>query len=203
MAPLAWHQWVNRCERCTACRLHETRNRLVLFRGARPAPLMILGEGPGATEDATGQPFVGRSGKLLDALLAELALQEKDVHFANLVKCRPPKNRAPHADEVAACRPLLQEQIRLVGPKVLLLCGSSAYHFYTGRKDPISKVRGQWMNDGAIDVLPSFHPAYVLRNQRMRPLLLEDFLKVRERLEERRCLPPRFAEGGPDALSFP
>lgn len=180
--PAPWQTFIADCEACQACSLAETRQNVVVFRGALQAPLFILGEGPGQHEDAQGLPFVGRSGNLLDTLLAALDIDMGQVHIGNIVKCRPPGNRAPTGAEALACNPLLERQFALVAPKVVLLMGATAYKFFTGQSDPITKVRGIWQHHRGMDVMPTYHPAYILRDNRHRLALYEDMAAVREKL---------------------
>lgn len=188
--PHAWQGFFQACASCTACDLSKSRSQVVIYRGALQAPLLIIGEGPGREEDRLGQPFVGRSGHLLDAALRALEFPEDSYHICNIVKCRPPENRTPLPEEAAACRKFLNAQFQLVKPSVILLMGSPAYRYFTGRSDPISRVRGVWIEKGGYDILPTFHPAYILRNQRMRDVFWEDFRKLREKMEERQLLQP-------------
>ncbi len=185
-----WDQFVDKCLSCRACDLAESRRNVVVWRGGIKAPLMILGEGPGADEDRLGIPFVGRSGKLLDLLLASFRLTEDDYHICNIVKCRPPGNRVPTREEAAQCRALLSEQLRLVRPTVYLLMGGTAYKYFTGSDEGITRVRGLWIETNNCYVLPTFHPAYVLRDPRNKTLLWQDFAAVRKKLEELSFLPP-------------
>lgn len=154
-------------EACRACPLGETRLNVVWAGGNPNAQLMIVGEAPGQTEDETGQPFVGRAGKLLTAMLATAGLtRETDTYIANMLKCRPPNNRKPTPTEVAACAPFLQQQVALVQPKVLVLLGSTAVTGVLGLKQPLGHVRGQWFNLPShphVHVMPQYHPSYLLR----------------------------------------
>ena len=149
---------------CQKCPLAATRINVVVERGNREAKIMIIGEGPGQNEDEQGLPFVGKAGQLLDKILASVGLDEQDVFIANIVKCRPPGNRVPTDEEVAACKPYLLEQIRLVDPKIILLTGATAVKAITGDKTGITKIRGQWMEWEGRLVMPILHPAYLLRN---------------------------------------
>lgn len=163
----------------------------MVWRGSVKANLMIIGEGPGEREDEEGLPFVGRSGELLDTLLAAQELSPESYHIANVVKCRPPNNREPSLEEARACRPLLNEQFRFVRPQVILLMGGSAYKYFTGDLDTgITKVRGRWIQKGSYWIMPTFHPAYILRDSRNKAALWEDMTKVRDKLEELRLIPP-------------
>ncbi|HHU12820.1 MAG TPA: uracil-DNA glycosylase [Clostridiaceae bacterium] len=183
LLPEAWQTFCADCESCRACSLGEIRQNAVVFRGALKAPLFILGEGPGEKEDEQGKPFVGRSGQLLDLLLKAVGMPADQVHIGNIVKCRPPGNRVPSEAEAAACSPLLERQFELVSPQIVLLMGATAYRYFTGQNDAITKVRGVWQSHRGMAVLPTFHPAYVLRNNRHRLALYEDMLAVRGKID--------------------
>ncbi|MDJ0735373.1 MAG: uracil-DNA glycosylase [Nostocaceae cyanobacterium] len=160
MSELAQH-----CQNCHRCELGDTRQNVVIGRGNPQASIMVVGEAPGENEDQTGLPFVGRAGQLLDKILASVKLDtEKDVYICNIVKCRPPGNRTPTTEEIAACKPYLLEQIRLVDPKIILLTGATAVKGVTGDKRGITKIRGQWMEWEERLCMPIFHPSYLLRN---------------------------------------
>jgi len=158
------------CDGCRRCGLGATRLNVVVSRGNPRAPLMVLGEGPGAQEDEQGKPFVGRSGQLLDRMLESVGIDSNvDAYVCNIVKCRPPENRKPTALEMAACRPWLDQQIQLVNPAVILLAGSTAVEGLLGIKGGITKLRGQWRRGegGSLEgrwLMPIFHPSYLLRN---------------------------------------
>ncbi len=179
-----WDNFVALCRSCQNCALAQSRKNVVVWRGAPKADLLFIGEGPGAEEDKTGVPFVGAAGRLLDLLLAAYGLADEDYHICNIVKCRPPQNRAPLPEEVKACRPLLGKQFQLVKPKVIVLLGATAYKHFTGRDDGITKVRGQWIEKSGYFIMPTFHPAYILRNNNERVRLWQDFGLVRQKLEE-------------------
>lgn len=152
------------CLSCTACKLHKTRTQVVFGEGPAPCDLMIIGEGPGADEDEQGVPFVGRSGQLLTKILETVNIKRPtDVYIANVVKCRPPNNRAPEPDEASACRPWLEEQIRLVRPKILVLVGATAMKAMLGDTKGITQMRGTWTTYNGIDTTIIFHPSYLLR----------------------------------------
>ena len=178
------------CRGCQRCELAASRTHVVVSRGSQQAPIVIIGEGPGQQEDEQGLPFVGKSGQLLEKILAAVRLDtERDVYICNIVKCRPPGNRVPSADEMAACRGYLLEQIRLVDPKIILLTGATAVKGITGEKKGITKIRGQWMEWEGRLCMPIFHPAYLLRNpsrQKGSPkwLMWQDIQAVKEKLDE-------------------
>jgi len=153
------------CRKCHRCGLSQTRQTVVVARGNPRADLMVIGEGPGAQEDASGKPFVGRAGQLLDRMLESVGLQsDRDAYICNIVKCRPPGNRRPTPLEIEACRPWLQEQIRLVDPLVVLLAGATALEGILGVKGGITRLRGQWREWEGRWLMPIFHPSYLLRN---------------------------------------
>lgn len=178
------------CQSCQRCGLATGRTHVVVSRGNPQAPIMIVGEGPGQQEDEQGLPFVGKSGQLLEKILAAVRLDtEKDVYICNVVKCRPPGNRTPTADESAACKGYLLEQIRLVDPKIILLTGATAMKGLTGEKRGITKIRGQWMEWEGRWCMPIFHPAYLLRNpsrEKGSPKwhMWQDIQAVRAKLDE-------------------
>ncbi len=179
-----WPDFVKECKECTNCSLCETRKNVVIYRGAIEAPLMFVGEGPGANEDEQGLPFVGQAGRLLTLLLEAYGLKPEEYHICNIVKCRPPENRAPTPEEAKCCMPLLAKQIRFAKPKVIVLLGATAYKYFLNPELPISKARGQWIEKGKYWIMPTFHPAYILRNNRERISLWQDIGLVRAKLEE-------------------
>ena len=147
---------------CTACRLHGGRTNVVFGDGAANAELMFIGEGPGQDEDLQGRPFVGLAGQLLDKMITAMQFNRGEVYIANIVKCRPPDNRNPHPDEAAACLPYLERQIELIRPRVIVVLGSVPLEFLMRQKG-IRKLRGQWLEYHGIPVMPTYHPAYLLR----------------------------------------
>ncbi len=163
-------QLASDCQACRRCSLGASRLNVVVSRGNPQARLMVIGEGPGAQEDELGQPFVGRSGQLLDLMLESVGIHSnRDAYVCNIVKCRPPENRKPTALEMAACRPWLDQQIALVDPQVILLAGATAVEGLLGIKGGITKLRGQWRQGegGSLEgrwLMPIFHPSYLLRN---------------------------------------
>jgi DNA polymerase len=149
---------------CTRCPLHETRTHIVFGEGDEDAQLMIVGEGPGEEEDLTGRPFVGRSGRLLDKVLESGGIARNDVYIANMVKSRPPGNRNPKPEEIAACEPWLIGQIQLIRPQIIVTLGNVPTQHFVKTKDGITKTRGKWFEWHGIRVFPMFHPSYLLRN---------------------------------------
>jgi DNA polymerase len=155
---------VSHARNCQRCPLASGRTQVVIERGNRQAPIMIIGEAPGQNEDETGLPFVGRAGQLLDKILASVELTDRDVYICNVVKCRPPQNRDPAPQEISACNFYLREQMRLVNPLIVLLTGKYAMTTILNIKEGITKVRGQWYTQDDRWYMPIFHPAYLLRN---------------------------------------
>lgn len=171
---------------CRACRLCETRIQTVFGVGPRRAPLMVVGEGPGADEDARGEPFVGRAGKLLDEMLRAIGRsRQSDTFIANVVKCRPPGNREPAPDEAEACRAFLEQQLRLVQPKLIVALGRVAAQRLLTTDTPIGKMRGQMYAWGpqATPLIVTYHPAYLLRSPGEKAKAWEDLKKVRRFLD--------------------
>lgn len=183
-------QIAQHCNECHRCKLGDSRTHAVVGRGNLQAPIAIIGEAPGQNEDETGLPFVGRAGQLLDKILASVNLDtERDVYICNIIKCRPPNNRLPASDEIAACKPYLLEQIRLVDPKIILLTGATAMKGLIGEKRGITKIRGTWIEWEGRLCMPILHPAYLLRNpsrERGGPkwLMWQDMQAVRAKLDE-------------------
>ena len=150
---------------CTKCVLHEARTQTVFARGNGSSGLCFVGEGPGADEDEQGFPFVGAAGQLLDKMIAAMGIARDDVYVCNIVKCRPPKNRTPEPEEMSACMPYLVEQLSLVEPQVIVALGKTAVQGLFGTAEGITRIRGRWrLYQGRIAVMPTFHPAYLLRN---------------------------------------
>jgi uracil-DNA glycosylase family 4 len=168
---------------CTRCKLAGGRKTIVFGVGNPAAELMFIGEGPGEEEDIQGLPFVGRAGSLLtDIITKGMGLRREDVYIANVIKCRPPNNRNPELDEIAACEPFLRKQIALVRPKVIVALGKFAAQVLLRSRVPISKLRGVWSEFDRVPLMPTFHPAYLLRNPSDKRLVWEDVKQVLERL---------------------
>jgi uracil-DNA glycosylase len=167
---------------CQRCKLAKGRTHIVFGEGAPQARLMFIGEGPGREEDLQGRPFVGQAGQLLNSLLAKLGLRREEVYIANIVKCRPPGNRDPEADEIAACLPFLLKQIDSIQPRVIVTLGRPATHNLLKTDAPITKIRGKWNKYRNIRVMPTFHPSYLLRSPRERIKTWEDMQQVMEYL---------------------
>lgn len=169
-------------EACRACYLHKGRTKVVFGEGNPSGRLMFVGEGPGADEDREGRPFVGRAGALLTKIIEAMGLAREDVYIANVVKCRPPGNRTPEPDEIAACLPYLEKQIDLVGPEAICTLGNVATHAVTGERRPISEMRWHTYEYRGIKVFPTYHPAACLRNPESKKLVWEDIKKVMKSL---------------------
>jgi DNA polymerase len=178
---------------CTRCKLHsQGRTQIVFGVGSPTAELMFIGEGPGADEDRLGEPFVGKAGQLLTKIIeAGMGMQRGEVYIANIVKCRPPQNRDPEPDEVEACEPFLKAQIRSIGPKVIIALGKYAAQTLLRTQTPITRLRGRWNEYDGIAVMPTYHPAYLLRNPAEKRAVWEDIQEVLKRMG--RTLPERGA----------
>ncbi|MBR2523332.1 MAG: uracil-DNA glycosylase [Clostridiales bacterium] len=185
-----WEEFENMCLNCTGCSLRETVTNTVIYRGSRRAPLMIVGEAPGAEEDKEGKPFVGRSGKLLQNLIESYGFKPSDYHICNICKCRPPENRRPTPEEIKACKKNLAVQFGLVRPKVILLCGSTAYEGFFGEKPVMRDVRGQFIEKNGYFIMTTYHPAFALRNPANKLPIFEDMGKVRDKLTELGLMEP-------------
>jgi uracil-DNA glycosylase len=173
---------------CRKCKLCEGRNTIVYGSGNPAADLVVIGEGPGADEDAQGLPFVGRAGQLLTRMLESVKLSRDEVYICNAVKCRPPGNRNPEADELAACAPFLAEQLGVIQPKVVLSLGSVATQALLRTREPIGKLRGRLHPYGDAVLVPTFHPAFLLRNpgQEYKRMAWEDLKLARREYDARR-----------------
>ena len=167
---------------CTKCALYAARTQTVFARGNPAAELCFVGEGPGADEDAEGFPFVGKAGQLLDRMIAAMGYQRDDVYICNIVKCRPPNNRKPEPDEMGKCMPYLREQLDLVAPKVIVALGATAVEGLLGVGGGITRLRGQWKVYRATPVMPTFHPAYLLRNPEAKREVWADLQAVMKQL---------------------
>ena len=168
--------------RCKKCGLSKTRTNVVFGAGSDKAKLLFVGEAPGADEDIQGLPFVGKAGGLLTKIIEAMGLKRKDVYIANILKCRPPNNRPPAPDEILACRDNLRRQIGMIKPKVICTLGKFASQTLLNTETPISALRGKFGNYNGIKVMPTFHPAYLLRNPGEKRLVWEDMKKVMKEL---------------------
>lgn len=182
-----YHSLKEEALKCHRCQLRANAKGVVMGEGNIKNKIMLIGEGPGATEDRLGSPFVGRSGKLMDQILAAVNLARKDLYLTNVIKCRPPENRVPHQKEFKACVSILQAEIELINPKVIVTLGATAAKYLFNPDQSISKIRGKWFKRGDIFFLPTFHPAYLLRNEKMKKYSWYDFKlikKAAERIKE-------------------
>ena len=166
---------------CRNCHLAASRQNVVFGEGNENARLMFIGEGPGADEDATGRPFVGAAGQLLDKMIAAMQFSPDEVYIANVVKCRPPNNRVPMPEEVDKCLPFLKEQINVVRPEVIVTLGAVATKALLNTSNGISRLRGKWCSFENIPLLPTFHPAYLLRQESAKKEAWQDLQLVMAR----------------------
>ncbi len=170
---------------CRRCPLREGAKQVVFGVGNSHARLMFIGEGPGADEDDQGEPFVGAAGKRLNTWIPRLGLARQDVYIANIVKCRPPDNRAPVPEEAGVCVPWLIRQIEIIRPEAICLLGATALRFLLGGEPKITRERGQWREYKGIPVLPTYHPAYILRDPRREDEVFQDMETLKGRLDGR------------------
>jgi DNA polymerase len=170
---------------CPRCKLAGTRTNIVFGQGNPKADLMFVGEAPGRDEDEQGLAFVGRAGQLLTKIIEAMGRSREDVYIANVLKCRPPNNRNPERDEVASCKPFLHEQIRLISPRAIVTLGTFAAQALLETDEPISRMRGQWRTIRGVRVMPTFHPAFLLRSPERKKDVWEDMKIVRDYLAEK------------------
>ena len=171
--------------KCHLCELSKSRTNVVFGEGNPNAAVMFVGEGPGATEDSMGRPFVGRSGELLTKMIENvLLIPRSEVYIANIVKCRPPNNRVPTPTEAHTCQPFLNRQIELVKPKIIITLGGTAYHYLTGDETGITKVRGTLHQQHGYTLIPTYHPSFLLRNPSAKKEVFEDLKKVKALMEQ-------------------
>ncbi|MFW5686640.1 MAG: uracil-DNA glycosylase [Halanaerobium sp.] len=166
--------------KCHRCQLRDGANGVVMGEGNIDNKIMLVGEGPGANEDRLGRPFVGRAGKLMDKILEAVNLKREDLYITNVIKCRPPGNRVPHQNEFEACVSILKAEIELIQPKVIVTLGSTATKYLIDPEESITRVRGKWFKRGDIYFLPTFHPAYLLRNENMKKHSWHDFILIKK-----------------------
>ena len=168
---------------CVRCPLYERRNHIVHTEGNSSARLMFIGEAPGADEDVQARPFIGRAGQLLTKIIESIGFKREEVLIGNVNRCRPPNNRPPTPDEAATCKPFLLREIAAVGPEVIVVLGNTATQNLLGVKQGISRLRGQFQDYQGVKVMPTFHPAYLLRDPSKKKETWEDLKKVRDYLE--------------------
>ena len=169
-----------KCMICRDCGLCETRTNVVFGDGDPGAKLMFIGEGPGQNEDLTGIPFVGKAGQLLDKMLAAVEIDRKEVYIANMVKCRPPRNRDPESEEIETCIKYLREQVRLISPRLIVCLGRIAACRLISPDFRVTKQHGLWIDKGNIRFMGTFHPSALLRNPMQKPEAFEDFIKIKQ-----------------------
>ena len=170
---------------CVNCELSDTRQNVVFSSGPNNADIMVIGEAPGAQEDITGIPFIGRSGKVMDQLFSEVGISRDDIYVTSILKCRPPENRNPKSIEISRCSPFLESQIEFVKPKIIVTVGNFSARHILKTKVGIKSLRGNFYPFGDIKIVPTLHPAYVLRNGlRGKNEMLDDLKLVRKLLDE-------------------
>ena len=179
-----WEELEEVVKQCRKCRLCETRKNVVFGVGNREADIMFIGEGPGADEDAQGEPFVGKAGKLMNMAFDMLGVKRKEVYIANIVKCRPPNNRNPQDDEAENCLDYLRNQVILVKPKIIVLLGSVALKNVLGKEYGITASRGKWLERKGILYMPTWHPAALLRDENRKIDFIKDLKQVIKRYNE-------------------
>jgi len=188
-APLTFAEAQRQAQTCTKCRLHQSRTHVVFGEGSTTSPVLFIGEGPGEVEDATGRPFVGPAGQKLTEILESVGIARERVYIANMVKCRPPGNRTPQKDEIEACWPYLEAQIRHIKPKIIVALGNVPAQYFLKTTEGITTLRGRFFpwRDG-IEIFCMFHPSYLLRNPSREPgspkyFTWQDIKKLKERLD--------------------
>lgn len=190
----SWPTLLEEISGCRKCGLCDKRTHTVPGEGDPHAALMLVGEGPGAQEDATGRPFVGAAGQLLDKMLAAIGLQRTQVYIANVVKCRPPGNRAPTPAEAEACLPYLRQQVALVRPRVIVCLGATPARFLLGEDVRVTRDRGVWVERRGYQMTCTFHPAALLRDAEKKRPAWEDFQAIQATLQKVQGLPKSAAE---------
>jgi len=179
--PLTLHEVREELGECTRCKLHPHRTQIVFGVGDPKARLVFVGEAPGADEDAQGEPFVGRAGQLLTKIIQAMGMQREDVYICNIIKCRPPGNRTPESGEILACSPFLRKQLQAIRPQFICALGGPATQTLLQTKEPISRLRGKFYDFQGIPLLPTYHPAFLLRNPHEKKTVWEDMkLLLRE-----------------------
>jgi uracil-DNA glycosylase len=183
-ADLDWDALRETVSGCTGCKLHQTRTQTVFGVGNPDADWMFIGEAPGAEEDRRGEPFVGRSGQLLDQMLAAIGQSRASVFIANIIKCRPPNNRDPQPDEAAACRSYLERQIEIVNPRIIVAVGKISAQNLLGTDSPVGRLRGKRHSFGNVPLVVTYHPAYLLRSPSQKRKSWDDFRLARSIVRE-------------------
>jgi uracil-DNA glycosylase family 4 len=165
MAELSWENIEQQIADCRRCRLCQQRNNIVLGEGNKCADILLIGEGPGADEDTSGRPFVGKAGQLLDKMFSAIDIRREELYITNVVKCRPPGNRTPLDEEAEACLPILRMQYALIKPMIVVCLGATAMRYVYDRDARITRVRGQWLDKKGTLFIPTYHPAALLRDE--------------------------------------
>lgn len=178
-----WDELLEKCQKCTKCELHKTRTNCVFGTGLRTARIMFIGEAPGEKEDLSGIPFVGAAGKLLDKYLEVVDISRDDVYIANILKCRPPKNRDPLPEEEDACIDYLREQVRLINPKIIVCLGRISAMRLIKPDFKITKEHGMWIEKGGFLITAVYHPALLLRDPRKKEEMLTDMKAIKSKLD--------------------
>lgn len=179
-----WEDLINECSHCQKCELYQTRHNVVVGVGNKNADVMFIGEGPGENEDLQGEPFVGRGGQLLDKMLTAVDLdRRKNIYIANIVKCRPPKNRDPKPEEQEMCIDWLRNQVKLISPKIIVCLGRIAAARIIKNDIKITKEHGIFFEKNGIQMMAMLHPAAILRDPRRKPEAFDDFLRLREKIK--------------------
>lgn len=179
-----WKQLYDNCMKCNGCGLSETRNSIVFGEGNPDADIMFIGEGPGGDEDALGRPFVGKAGQLLEKAINALGWTRNDVYIGNIIKCRPPGNRTPLPQEVEACIGWIRNQTALIRPFIIVCLGATAAKAVISDDIRITAARGKWVKKGSVYIMPTFHPAALLRDETKKRPFWEDLNQVKRKLEE-------------------
>lgn len=179
---LDWDGLKRVCQQCKRCPLAQRRTNVVFGEGNPNASLMFVGEGPGAEEDKTGRPFVGKAGQLLTRAIEAIELKREEVYIANIVKCRPPGNRVPTQDEAKTCIGYLRNQVALIKPKIIVCLGATAMKYIISQDAKISSIRGQWIQRKGYWLMATFHPAALLRDETKKVPFWKDFKEIREKL---------------------
>ena len=179
-----WEQIERMIQNCRRCGLCERRHSIVLGEGNRQAEVMLVGEGPGADEDAQGRPFVGKAGQLLDKMFSAIDMRREDLYITNVVKCRPPGNRTPLEEEARTCLPILRMQYRLIRPKIVVCLGATATRYVYDPEARITRVRGQWLEKSGTFFLPTYHPAALLRDESKKKDVWQDLKSIAAKYAE-------------------
>lgn len=182
---MTWDELIYWCNNCTDCDLCKTRHNVVVGTGNRHSKILFVGEGPGYYEDMQGEPFVGAAGQLLDKMLSAINLNRSQVYIANIVKCRPPQNRDPLPEEQTACIKYLRQQFKLIRPQIIVCLGRIAAKAIIEPDFRITRDRGKWYNKKGIDIIATYHPSALLRDESKKSAAWEDFKLIRDKLKEK------------------